>query len=150
MTLTFSIEPNSGCLCIGELILRPFQTRAEIEPRITHLIERSLDHRNGYEWLYLGGLSFGGQPAIVALCFHAGRLEHAGWNVSLPNATEAGGWPARSEIDAEVSFVRNILAAETGSRPNWKSPMSFDWGEIWSHYDARADCASHGLRYRSA
>lgn len=149
MTLTFSIEPDSGSICIGPFRLSAFQPKAEIEPRIAHLVERSRDHGNGYAWLYLQGVSFGGQPAVLSLCFHLGRLEQAGWSVTLPNEADAGGWPSREAIDAEVAFVRDILGAQTGAGPKWRSPMSFGWGEMWSSFDPKADVASHGLRYRS-
>jgi len=150
MTLTFSIDPDSGYIGIGEFRLRAFQPKAAIEPAIADLVERTRDHGNDYEWLYLRGLSFGGQPAALSLCFHLGRLEQAGWSVTLPNEADAGGWPSPGAIEAELAFVRGILAAETGTRHNWKSPMRFEWGEMWSSYDAKADIASHGVRYRSA
>lgn len=150
MILTFSIEPDSGSACIGEFRLNAFQPKAEIEPRVAHLVERSRDHGNGYAWLYLRGLSFGGQPAALSLGFYQGGLEQMGWSVTLPAEADENTWPSRKAIDAEVAFVRDILGTQTGAGPKWKSPMSFDWGEIWSGYDARADIASHGLRYRSA
>lgn len=150
MTSAFSIEPGSGSLCVGEARFAPYQTRAEIEPQITHLVERSRDHGNGYAWLYLHSLSFGGQPAIVSLCFQDGRLEQAGWGVTLPDAAEEDGWPTRGAIDAEIAFVRKALAENLGFGPNWKSPMTFKWGEIWSSFDAKGGFASNGLRYRPA
>lgn len=148
MTAAFAIDARTGDVLIGELRLTPHQSKAEIEPQIAHLVKGSRDHGNGYEWLNLGGLSFAGHPAGVGLCFHEGRFEQASWNVLLPDAREEGGWPTREASDDEVAFVRDTLARDIGFDPARKLPMIFGWGEIWSAFDEKGGCASHGLRYR--
>ena len=141
-----AIDPRTGAICLGtDIRLEPFQSRRAIEPLVADLIVQRQDHGNGYEWLYLGGLGFGGHPASLSLCFHGGRLERASWNVMLPGAPLQDGWPTQEAIDAEVDFVRTLLAREGlaldgGSR-------SCAWGSLWSEYDPRAGLASHGLRY---
>jgi hypothetical protein len=140
------INRNSGDIRIGHLaLLRPSQSKASIEPLVADLLEGSRDHGNGFEWLYLGGLTFGGQPAGLAICFHDGRLKQASWHVHLPDAPSQGGWPTQEAIDDELSFVRETLVREmnihTGQMP---------WGEVWSYFDAKGFMAANGLRYRHA
>lgn len=140
------INRNSGEIRIGELaLLQPRQSKGSIEPLAADLLEGSRDHGNGFEWLYLRGLTFGGQPAWLSICFHDGRLKEASWGVQLPDAPTQGGWPTREAIDDELSFVRETLIREmnihTGQMP---------WGEVWSIFDAKGFMAANGLRYRHA
>lgn len=146
MGTQLTIDPQTGSLGVGGVRLQPRQSKAEVEPQVAPLLKGSRDHRNGYEWLYLGGLTFGGQPASVSLCFRDGRLEEAHWNVQLPDAPTEGGWPTREGIDEEIAFVRGILAEDglnIGDHPN-----KFSWGEAWSDFDEKGFLASNGLRYR--
>ncbi len=69
----------------------------------------------------------------------------ASWSVQLPNAPMDGGWPTREAIDAEVSFVRDVLANEMSLRTG-VTP----WGAVWSCFDPKGFLASNGLRYRPA
>ena len=141
-----TIDPQTGALSVGGLQLRPFQSESEIEPQTADLLERSRDHGNGYEWLYLGGLSFGGQPASLALCFREARLEQASWSVQIPDAPMQDGWPTREAIEEELTFVRSILAG-FGIKVGGGS-KKLPWGEVWSSFDAKGFLASNGLRYR--
>ncbi len=144
--MQFTINPQNGSLGIGGVRLQPPQPKSEIEPQIAELVQGSRDHGNGYEWLYLEGLSFGGQPVSVGLCFHEGRLEQASWNVELRDAPKDGGWPTRQAIDEEVAFVRGILTQDGLNIDD--DPKKFNWGEAWSSFDAKGFLASNGLRYR--
>ena len=141
MTLTFSIEPDSGSICIGPFRLSAFQPKAEIEPRIAHLVERSRDHGNGYAWLYLQGVSFGGQPAVLSLCFHLGRLEQAGWSVTLPNEAERGRMARREAIDAEVASFGTYWGAKTAPVQNGDRPCR-SVGRNGEQLRPKADVAS--------
>lgn len=141
-----TIDPQTGSLSVGRIRLEPLQSRSEIEPQIAELVRGSRDHGNGYEWLFLRGLSFGSQPAFVGLCFYDGRLEEASWSVELPHAPKEGGWPTRQAIDEEVAFVRRTLAKDGLNLGD--SPNKFAWGEAWSNFDAKGFVASNGLRYR--
>ena len=144
MTTPFRIDPETGIIRIGDaVVLKPHQTAAMIEPRVADWLTRSSDMGNGYAWLHLQGLSFGGHPAGLALCFHDGRLEQLSWNVDLPGAALEDGWPTREAIDEEIAFVRGILTADMGLRPGKTA-----WGEIWCDFDAKGFLASSGLRYR--
>ncbi|WP_294297758.1 hypothetical protein [uncultured Sphingomonas sp.] len=143
MYAQFTIDPQTGSLGVGNVRLRPLQLRSEVEPQVAQWIESSRDHGNGFRWLYLARLTFGGQPAFVGLCFRVERLEQASWTVQLPDAPVEGGWPTREAIDSEVAFVREALARD-GLNAN------FNWGEVWSSFDAKGFIASNGLRYRTS
>ena len=147
MTTPFSIDPHTGSICVGEGIrLEPHQRKASIRPQVVDWLVASQDHGNGYEWLHLDGLSFGGQPAALALCFNHGRLDQVSWSVLLPGAAVQEGWPTREAIDAEIAFVRETLGASGLMAP--AKPSTFAWGEVWSDFDPKGDLASNGLRYR--
>ena len=147
MTIAFSIDPETGDIWIGEARLAAHQAKAEVEPRLAQLIEGARDHGNGYEWLYLGGVSFGGQPAGLALCFHNGRLAEAMWSLRYAEVAEEGAWPSRDASEAEIAFVREVLARDMGFDAR-RASMRFGWGEVWSDYDEKGAMAGNGLRYR--
>ncbi|SEJ84784.1 hypothetical protein SAMN05518849_115102 [Sphingobium sp. AP50] len=137
------INEDTGEMRIGDLaLLQPYQTKGSIEPQVADLLEGSRDYGNGYEWLYLGGLTFGGLSARLALCFHNGSLEQASWNVQLPDAPAEGGWPTREAIDCELSFVRDTLVRDMNIHAG-----QMPWGEVWSSFDAKGFMAANGLRY---
>ena len=141
-----AIDPRTGAIGVGTGVrLEPFQSQRTIEPLVADLIVQRQDHGNGYIWLYLDGLGFGGQPASLSLCFHGGRLEQISWNVMLPGAPLKDGWPTPEAIDAEIQFVRDVLAREGLALDG--GTRNCAWGSLWSDYDPRAGMASHGLRY---
>ena len=143
MAFELWINVDTGEIRIGDLaLLRPNQVKSSIEPLVADLLEGSRDHGNGFEWLYLRGLTFGGQPVWLSICFRDGRLEQASWSVHLPGAPTEGGWPTREAIDRELSFVRETLARDMNIRAG-KMP----WGEVWSSFDAKGFMAANGLRY---
>ncbi|MGY4398325.1 hypothetical protein ACVWZA_003531 [Sphingomonas sp. UYAg733] len=138
------IDRDTGNIRIGDLaLLEPNQTRGSIEPQVADFLESSRDHGNGFEWLYLRGLTFGGQPAGLSICFHDGRFEQASWNVQLPDAPTEGGWPTREAIDCELLFVRETMARDMDIHGS-----EMPWGEVWSSFDAKGFMAANGLRYR--
>lgn len=143
METQFTIDPQTGSLGVGEVRLLPLQSKFEIETQVARLVSGSRDHGSGFEWLYLTGLTFGGQAASVGLCFHSGRLERVSWNVQLPDAPMESGWPTREAIDKEVAFVRDTLAH------NGLNAM-LSWGEVWSNFDAKGFTANNGLRYHTS
>ena len=144
MTAELWINKDTGEIRIGDhVLLQPNQAKSSIEPLVADLLEGSRDHGNGFEWLYLRGLTFGGQPAGLSVCFRDGRLEQASWSVYLPDAPTEGGWPTREAMDRELLFVRETLAREMNIRAG-KMP----WGEVWSSFDAKGFMASNGLRER--
>lgn len=144
MAAELSIDRDTGSIRIGDVVLlESNQTKDLIEPKVATLLAGSRDHGNGYEWLDLRGLSFGGQPARLSLCFHDGRLEQASWGVRLTDAPMEGGWPTREAIDSELSFVRETLARDMEIYPG-----RMPWGEVWSSFDAKGFMAANGLRYR--
>lgn len=146
MATPFYIDGATGGVRIGDtVLLAPHQPKASVEGQIADLLSGSRDHDNGYEWAHLTGLTFGDLPADLSLCFHDGCFEQAAWSVQLPNAVTEGGWPTRSAIDDEVSFVRNTLTKVMGLHTG-RTP----WGEIWSNFDAKGFLASSGLRYLPA
>jgi hypothetical protein len=52
------------------------------------------------------------------------------------------GWPTRAAIDAEIAFVRDVMAKEMGLKTRQQS-----WGSVWSTFDPKGDLASNCLRY---
>ncbi|WP_309753214.1 hypothetical protein [Novosphingobium sp.] len=147
MGIEITINPLTGSLGVGNVRLQPRQSKLEFEPQIALLLKGSRDHGNGHEWLYLEGLTFGGQTALLSLCLHFGQLEQASWSVQLPDAPMDGGWPARKAIDEEIAFVRRTL--EEGGFHLSDGSLKFEWGELWSGFDAKGFLASSGLRYRT-
>lgn len=146
MTTAFSIDRDTGSIRIGDtMLLKPDAQKATIDPQIGDLVAGSRDHGNGYEWLDLGELTFGGRPAHLSLCFHRGVLDQATWSVRLPDVALEGGWPTRDAIDAEIAFVRHTLAVEMGINAG-----HLVWGEVWSSFDPKGFMAANGLRYRRA
>ncbi|MDQ0250988.1 hypothetical protein J2W22_003052 [Sphingomonas kyeonggiensis] len=146
MAPSFSIDRQTGNIRIGDtVVLKSGEQRAAVEPQVATLADSSRDHGNGFDWLHLRGLTFGGQPAHLSLCFHDNLLEQASWSVRLPDAETDGGWPTRDAIDAEVAFVHRTLTNEMGIRAG-----SLPWGEVWSSFDAKGFLAANGLRYYRA
>jgi len=141
-----TIDSQSGTFGIGNVTLEPQQIKSEVEKILSQLLKSQRDHSNGYEWLYLEGLTFGGEPTSAGLCFQDGKLEHVSWSVMLPDAPMEGDWPTREAIDAEVAFVRGVLARKgitVGERP-----QKYLWGEIWSTFDSKGFVAANGLRFK--
>lgn len=148
MKSSISIDPQTGAICLADQIrLEAGQPKSVVEPLVGEWLDGSRDFGNGYEWLDLRRLSFGGQPAGLGLCFHAGLLDHVSWSVNLPDAPTEAGWPTRKAIEDELSFVRGELVRQLRLTPG-QCGMTFDWGEVWSLFDAKGFLASNGLRYR--
>ena len=57
-----------------------------------------------------------------------------------------GDWPTREAIDAEVAFVRGVLARK--GITVGELPQKFLWGEIWSIFDSKGFVAANGLRFK--
>lgn len=146
MAPSFSIDEQTGDIRIGDtIVLKSGEQRAAAELQVATLADRSRDHGNGFSWLHLRGLTFGGQPAHLSLYFYDNLLDKASWSVRLPNAEMDGGWPTRDAIYAEVAFVHHTLIDEMGIRAG-----SLPWGEAWSRFDAKGFSADNGLRYHRA
>ena len=144
MSASFSIDRETGSIHIADTVfLKPGEHKVVVEPQVRDLVDGSQDHGNGFEWLNLDRLTFGGLPAHLSLCFHENLLEQASWSVRLPGAETDDGWPIREAIDAEVAFVLRTLTDEMGIHTGL-----FPWGEIWSRFDAKGFVAANGLRYR--
>jgi hypothetical protein len=146
MPASFSIDRETGSIRIGDtVVFKPGEQKVKVESQVRDLVDGFQDHGNGFEWLTLHRLTFGGRPAHLSLCFHDNLLEQASWSVHLPDAETDGGWPTREAIDAEVAFVLRTLTDEMGIHAGL-----FPWGEIWSSFDAKGFIAANGLRYRRA
>lgn len=141
------VDPADGSLKLGDLAtLSAGNDKGAIEAALALHVRGARDHGNGYAWLDLQGFLFGGHPCSLSLCFFQGRLAEASWSVSLPGAEQKGGWPTREAIEAEVKFVRSVLAEQLG-RPLEQGHEGFPWGAVWSQFDAKGFSASNGLRY---
>jgi hypothetical protein len=144
----FKVASATGTLSIGDTCLEPFQPKAEVELRVGTLIQGEQDHENGYFWLYLGNLTFGGHPAALGLCFHEGLLEQVSWSVCFPDAAMEGGWPTREAIDEEIAFVRRTLERDGFRLENGVQDLA--WGKVFACFDPKGFLAANGLRFRSA
>lgn len=91
MAIAFSIDCNTGQIRIGEISLAANDQKEEVVEHLRDLVTVSRDHGNGYEWLDLHPLAFGGKPAALSLCFYAGSLRELAWSVQVPNASTKGG-----------------------------------------------------------
>jgi hypothetical protein len=145
MATAFSIDRHTGTIRIGEIgSFGANQQKVEVVSRVSDLITRTRDVGNGYDWLDLRELTFGGHAATLSLCFHQGSLKQAAWSVHLFDAPAHDGWPTREAIDAELAFVRGTLH-EMGIGTGYLS-----WGEVWSAFDEKGFLAANGLRYLRA
>jgi hypothetical protein len=144
----FSIGPDDGSVRIGgcSLVLAKGLAREVAAEQLSRFYRSKIDHRNGYEWLFFQGASFGAQPCGFALCFHLGHLTEIHFGVSLPDAKLEGGWPTREAIDREIAFVRRELASQC-ARTFQSGLEHFSWGIVWSQYDEKGGQATAGLRY---
>lgn len=143
MAAAISIDPGNGAIRLGDAaLLGPHLHRSAIAGQVTEFLETSRDHGNGFAWLNLRELTFGGQAAALSLGFHHELFVSATWSVELPNTAADGGPPSRKAIDEEVAFVRSVLK-DMGLRIGRNA-----WGEVWSSFDARSFMAASGLRYR--
>ena len=143
----FFIDCQNGRFSVGGAnTIGAGDTKVEVEAKSASLSREWKDGGNGYEWLNLQGLSFGGVPCGLAMCFHHGRLREASWSASLPGAELEGGWPTRKSIDEEIDFVRKTLKQQV--RRDFQTGIEgFPWGTMWSHFNAKGFLASNGLRY---
>lgn len=146
-----SISPDDGSVRIAgcSLVLAKGLARGVAAEQLSRFYRSKIDHRNGYEWLYFQGVSFGTQPCGFALCFHHGHLTETHFGVSLPDAKLEGGWPTREAIDQEISFVRGELGRQL-ARTFQSGLEHFSWGLVWSLYDEKGGQATAGLRYASS
>jgi hypothetical protein len=146
-----SISPDDGSARIAgcALVIAKGLARDVASEQLSRFYRSKIDHRNGYEWLYFHGVSFGAQPCGFGLCFHRGRLIEVHFGVSLPDAKLEEGWPTREASDQEIAFVRAELARQL-ARTFRTGLEHFSWGLVWSQYDEKGGQASAGLRYASS
>lgn len=141
------IDAATGALRIGTLAtLGAGAAMAEAAAALAPFALGERDFGNGYTWLAFRGLSFGGRPCALSLCFLHSRFAEASWGVEMADGAADGSWPTREECDLEIAFVRAILREQTG-RAFAKGSERFAWGELWSSYDPKGGGAGHGLRY---
>ncbi len=147
MAFDLSIDRDTGTILIGtDISLGPGVGRDIAAMALAPLIHRERDLGNGYVWLDLAGLLFGGLPCAASLCFHDGKLRQMAWGVTPAGTASAGPWPTRAAIDDEIAFVRAttrrdlVIDLERGD-------ANFPWGTLWSRFDAKGYLASNGLRY---
>ncbi|MDB5666075.1 hypothetical protein [Cypionkella sp.] len=136
----FWIDRETGAICFngGRLGV------GDGEGAVVGATGQRRDMGNGYVWLDVEGLTFGGAAAVLALAFFEGRFCEASWAVMLFG--EADGWPTGEAMVREVTFVRGVLREQVGLAAG-RGAARFEWGEVWSGIDLRGGSASHGLRY---
>lgn len=143
-------RPADGSVRIAgcPLVLAKGLAKAVAAEQLSQFYRSHIDHRNGYEWLFFQGVSFGAYPCGFALCFHRGHFTEMHFGVALPGAKLEGDWPTREAIDQEISFVRGELTRQLA--PPFQSGLEhFSWGRVWSQFDEKGGKATAGLRYDS-
>ena len=142
------IDPETGAVSFAGLpvVLHAGVPRETVAKALSSFFRSNQDHENGYEWLDFSGLSFGGRPAAISVCFRTSCLSEIAWGVSLGDGLDEPSFPTREECDAEIAFVRARLCV-VFARSFSSGCEQFPWGEIWSCFDERSGCASSGLRY---
>jgi hypothetical protein len=150
MSHEITIDPATGAVSIGEISLTLCEGLAyeAAKSELSSFRRGEQDHRNGYRWLHLHGLSFGGKPAGLGLCFFHNHLCELNWGVSLREDTSDTSWPTQEEYDREIAFHREMLRPML-SRPFSAGNERFPWGIVWAVFDAKGGDASAGLRYGS-
>lgn len=151
MQHAMTIDPTAGAVSISgiTLVLGAGLAREAVAAELAALYRSDQDHRNGYAWLHFAGLSFGGKPAWLSVCFHQGRLSELHWSVSLRDDVSDTSWPTREESDREVAFLRAALHPMVG-RAFSSGGETFPWGVMWASFDERGGFAGAGLRYTAA
>ncbi|TDU30755.1 hypothetical protein DFR24_0109 [Panacagrimonas perspica] len=150
MNPAFTLTLDDGAVQIEGCAVRiePGLTKAAAANAFARFYKSAVDHKNGYEWIYLDGLSFGGVPGAMALCFHEGLIREINWSADAPGGQLEDGWPTQEAIDREIAFVRRVLAKLMGEK-TFSGHRKFAWGELWSTFDAKGFTASSGLRYKA-
>lgn len=150
MNPAFTLSLEDGSITIDDRKIRidASLTKEVAGQMLAAFYKSAVDHKDGYEWIYLEGLSFGGVPSAMALCFHDGLVREINWSADAPGAELEDGWPTREAIDREIAFVRRVLAKLTGEK-TFSGHRRFAWGELWSTFDAKGFTASSGLRYKT-
>lgn len=143
-----TIDPATGAVSLYgiSLVLKAGLARDVVAAELAAFFRSERDLRNGYVWLELERLSFGGKPAWVSVCFHQGRLSELHWSVSLRDDVSDTSWPTREESDREVAFLRAVLHPMVG-RSFASGGETFPWGVMWANFDERGGFAGAGLRY---
>ena len=143
-----TIDPATGTVSIAgiSLTLQAGLPYEQVEATFSSFKQSERDHRNGYRWLDLHRLSFGGKPAGLGLCFFHSHLCELHWDVSLREDTSDTSWPTQEESDQTVVFLHETLRPML-SRPFSSGDERFPWGVVWALYDAKGGFASAGLRY---
>lgn len=138
MTHALTIDRATGALDVeGRTQLKPRSGKATAEAALPPLLRRRQDFGTGYLWLYADGLSFGGSPCWLDLCYRMGRLTMASWRVDLG--------PGSDDREAELAFMRAELGRQLGG--NFDREQAFAWGAAWCSHDPRSDAVSSGVRY---
>jgi hypothetical protein len=133
------IDPTEGSIRFDGLLGRiaANSNATEVRKFFGAYFRTSQDHYNGYEWLYFDRLGFGGRPCSLGVCFFQGQATGISWSVSTPDFTLKTPWPSRSEVDLEIEFVRQVLAAQL-ARDFASGLETFPWGRVGCVYDDKS------------
>lgn len=148
MNPALSIDPTDGSVRIDgcAVVIHAGLSSEEALADMSSFYCGTTDHKNGYVWMRFNGITLGGQPCELSICFYMNKLIELNWAVSLPTSRKNAGVPTRGAVDAEIHFVINTLSSMLSSI-FWSGKKRFKWGEVWSTFDAREFAASSGLRY---
>lgn len=146
---SLSFNPANGSIQISSVAcpISHGMSKDLVVSVLENFFRTGVNHGNGYEWLMFHQLSFSSKPCGLSLCFHHDILKQVSFGVSmLDRSVDEGGWPTRETIDAEIFFIRQVLA-ELFSRSFSTGHEQFPWGTVWSDFDIKGFQASSGIRY---
>lgn len=141
------VRPMDGSLHLDLIVLRASMRLQDVRDALGGRGGQTRDLGNGYVWLFLGALSFGGRPAGLSLCFHEEALEMVTFGVSLPDDQMLDGWPSEESSLRQVRFMKKELECQLGV-PLEEGIARFAWGCAWSRFDPKGFMASAGVSYQ--
>lgn len=100
------------------------------------------DMRTGYVWYRLPVVTSEGESISISLGYHLGHLDFL-W-IRVTDGNLEPNWSEWSEDKEHAVAQRTAVWLAARGYPLG----SYNWGEIWSHYDPKSGMGSGGVRYK--
>lgn len=140
------VDAKDGTVHIGSAAVRGGMPLELARDSLEGLLRNERDVGNGYLWLSVSNVAFGGRPGGLSLCFHQGKLEMVTLGVSLPDDELLEGWPTEESSMRQVMFLRKEL--ERQLLVTFQQGVArFSWGSAWSRFDPKGFMATAGVAY---
>lgn len=148
MQLSLTISRVDGTISIDSIdyAIGKGTSKSVVESEFARLNKSHIEHGNGYEWITLGGISFGGIPSCLSLCFFLDAVQQVQIGVSILDVECADNWATRASSEREVEAVCRELGKQLDCDFS-SGQVTFSWGTVWSVFDERSCHPSSGLRY---